>query len=71
MSASYLVSVSGCDDSTHALVDLTEEQAEGLRIAAAATEARSTYGCQPVIVFEPIETADAYRLERAREAVDG
>lgn len=70
MSGTYVVSVSGCDDSTHALIDLTDEQAAGVRIAAAATEARSAYGCQPVIVFEPVESADAYRLERARSAVD-
>lgn len=61
----YVVYVSGCDDSTSALVELTDEQAEGVRIVAAATDARSTYVCQPVIVFTTREDAESYHLKSA------
>lgn len=43
------VKVSGCDDETSAVVDLTPKQAEGIRLVSDAINANSSSGCQPTM----------------------
>jgi|GEM_PF-3606675 len=43
----FLVTLSGCDDKTKALVRLSADEAETLRKALAAVSSCSTCGCQP------------------------
>jgi hypothetical protein len=43
----YIVDVAGCDETTYVSVELSDEQAEGFQIVAAATVERQWYGCYP------------------------
>lgn len=43
----FLVTLSGCDDSTKALMRLSADEAETLRKALVAVSTCSEYGCQP------------------------
>jgi len=43
------IDVSGCDDNTGFLVDLTYEQFKLVRMIAALTRRNSEYGCQPIV----------------------
>lgn len=66
----YMVHLEGCDDDTFADVELTDEQAEGVRLAGTATRDRSTYGCQPVMSIVRYEDATNYARETAEESHD-
>jgi hypothetical protein len=63
----YLVCIDGCDDSTYALVELTDAEAEAVARAFAATNARSFVNCQPKALLMPKDDAPSYDLERATE----
>ncbi len=45
----YLIEVSGCDDTTRIVADLTVKQAEAVGRVAEQITAASTYGCMPVM----------------------
>ena len=66
----YIVGAEGCDGSTYVVAELTDEQAKGFEIAAAATVAKSNYGCEAVIYFATYENADSYQRESAEETND-
>jgi hypothetical protein len=63
----YVIGAEGCDDTTYALVGLTDEQAEGVRLCMAALNPRSSMSCQPVLYFENALTADNYKLRSATD----
>lgn len=43
------IEVNGCDDGTVVYLDLTDDEYEVIKRLAAATQAESSYGCQPVV----------------------
>lgn len=45
----YFIKITGCDDATEFLIDLTEVEAVALRRVAAFANATSRHGCQPRI----------------------
>lgn len=48
----WLVTVSGCDDSTEAWVELTDNEAAAVEKVAAQINAASTYNCQPTMQID-------------------
>lgn len=66
----YIVHTEGCDDETYAVVELTDDQAQGVRLAGYATRDRSTYTCQPVMSIVRYEDATDYARETAEESQD-
>jgi hypothetical protein len=66
----YIVDVAGCDETTYVDVELSDEQAEGVRTVAAATVERHWYDCYPVLTITPHESASAYARESAAETRD-
>lgn len=65
----YLITTQGCDDSTHSLVELTDEQAEGLRIASAAINERAVSCCMPRLRIKNESDSTASEIESATEGV--
>ena len=63
----YVIGAEGCDDSTYALVQLTDAQAEGVRLCLEALNPRSSMSCQPVLYFHDALTADNYKLRAATD----
>jgi len=49
----YLVQLNGCDDTTKALVELSQDDAETVQRVLAAVSSCSGYGCQPTGVLAP------------------
>jgi len=53
---SYTIYLHGCDDTTEFEIELTEAQAELVRIMVDKSEEASEYGCQPVMQIFVKET---------------
>lgn len=70
MTTEYVIKAEGCDDSTYALVPLTDEQAVTARMLADAINARSTYSCKPRLRLIPVDEADEDDLESATEEIE-
>jgi hypothetical protein len=64
----YAITVDGCDDSTIAVVALTEQEADLLRRISERVTANSHYGCQPRMALHLATDED---IENDREAQDG
>lgn len=52
----YVINISGCDDSTYVELELDAHAASVVERLAAATHAESTYGCQPTMTITPKAT---------------
>ncbi|MGH3377920.1 MAG: hypothetical protein ACRDP6_24620 [Actinoallomurus sp.] len=63
--AEYLIKVSGCDDNTCVIADLTDAELEPVERIAAQVKTASEFGCQPVIRIIPLAAADEDDLEKA------
>lgn len=63
----YIVEVESCDASSYVDVELSDEQAEGFRIVAAATVERRWTKCYPVMTITPYASASDYARESAEE----
>lgn len=60
----YLITTQGCDDSTRSIVELTDEQAEGIRLASVANNERAECsGCKPTLNIKPESEASQYEIE--------
>lgn len=59
----YLITLSGCDDSTRAVIELTDREHEVMQRVAEAVNARSRYGCQPEIEIKPVDQMNDYERE--------
>lgn len=53
----HYVEVSGCDDSTSVVIELTKAQADGVRLVADAITAAGG-GCMPVMSTRPASTRE-------------
>lgn len=49
----YRIRASGCDDSTHVDLDLTDDEAAAVRKVAEAITEASQFGCMPVLSIKP------------------
>lgn len=58
-----LITVSGCDDSTSVIVELTPEQAEGVRLVAEAITAASSCLCMPTMTTREAAEADQKEID--------
>lgn len=65
----YVISAEGCDDSTRALIELDDAEVAIVRRVTDALNARSTYGCQPVVQIKAEADASAYEIESATEPI--
>ncbi|AKD99190.1 hypothetical protein XU06_22795 [Rhodococcus erythropolis] len=64
----YLITARGCDDSTRSIVELTDEQAEGIRLASVANNVRAeSSGCKPTLSIKPESEANTFEIEDATE----
>lgn len=66
----YVISAEGCDDSTRVLVELDDTEVAIVRRVADALNARSTYGCQPVVRIKTEADASTYEIESATEPIE-
>lgn len=58
----YLIVASGCDDSTRAVVDLIDVDADTVRAVIDAVNAASDYDCRPTLRMVPtVDAEGAYR----------
>lgn len=70
-----LIRLRGCDDATSAVVDLTPEQAEAVRLVADAINANSYSGCMPTMrvreaTAEDIATHEADQEQARKDNAD-
>ena len=51
----YHIKVSGCDDKTEIIIDLTDDQAAFVKHLSKCITETSTYGCMPRMYVQPLE----------------